>query len=182
MGSTDSLDTFATCQDLESITSGSSGWVLTGSSPSPEVELNKENSSSQVTGSSPSLEVGLNIENSSSQVADRQENLRERESNKQALPTDRKEKVAGGKKDTIDAPKPRFKRKFSSISLSQPICGTEFELGETTNWKIEYKKQAIEYKKQAQLAKKMRIRAHRAEEKLQLVRSQLKKIFDIVMK
>ena len=181
MGSTDSLDTFATCQDLESITSGSSGWVLTGSSPSPEVELNKENSSSQVTGSSPSLEVGLNIENSSSQVADRQENLRERES-KQTLHRDRKEKVAGGKKDTIDAPKPRFKRKFSSISLSQPICGTEFELGETTNWKIEYKKQAIEYKKQAQLAKKMRIRAHRAEEKLQLVRSQLKKIFDIVMK
>ena len=79
MGSTDSLETLATSQDLESISAGSSGCGLTGWSSSPKVGLNKENSSPPVTGSSPSLEVGLNIQKSSSQVADIEENLRERE-------------------------------------------------------------------------------------------------------
>ena len=155
MGSTDSLETLATSQDLESISSRSSGWGLTGSSPSPEVGLNKENSSSQVAVS--------------------EENLRERESNQQASPRDREEKTVAGKKGKIDAPKPRFKRKFSCVTSSQPICGTEFDLGKTTNYKIEYKKQA-------QITKKLRLRADRAEEKLELVRSQLKKVLDIVMK
>ena len=175
MGSTDSFETMATSQDLEGISSRYSGLGLTVRSPSPELGLNKENSSPQVTGSSPSLEVGLKVQKSSSQVVDSEENLRERESNKQASPRDSEEKMIAGKKDKIDTPKLRFKRKFSSVSSSQPICGTEFDLGKTTNYKIEYKKQA-------QITKKLRLRADRAEEKLELVRSQLKKVLDIVMK
>lgn len=175
MGSTESFETMSTCQDLEGISSRYSGLGLTGRSPSPELGFNKENSSQQVTGSSPSLEVGLKVQKSSSQVADSEENLRERESNKQASPRDSEEKMIAGNKDKIDKPKPRFKRKFSSVSSSQPICGTEFDLGKTKNWKYECKKQA-------QTAKKLRLRADRAEEKLDLIRSHLKKVFDIVMK
>ena len=69
----------------------------------------------------------------------------------------------------------RFKRKFSCVSSSQPICKNDMESSNTTNW-------FVEYKKQAQLAKKMRLRADRANEKLEQVRSQLKIINDIVTK
>ena len=136
--------------------------------------MNKDIFSSQAKGSSPSSELRLNKKNSSSQVAVSEEILRERESNKQAWPKGRKVKMVAEKSAKIDAPKPRIKRKFSCVSSSQPICGTEFDLEKTKNWKIEQKKQA-------QIAKKMRLRADRAEEKLELVRSQLKKVFEIVM-
>ena len=175
MGSTDSIDTLATSQDIESIISGSSGWGLTGSCPSPEVGLNKENSSSKVASSNPSPDVGLHKENSSSQVAVSEKNMGEREGKKQASPRDSEEKILAGKKGQTDKPKPSFKRKFSCVSSSQPICGTESDLGTTTNWEFEWKKQV-------QIAKKMRLRAERAEDKLEQVRSLLKNVFDYVRK
>ena len=127
MGSTDSLETLATSQDFESISSGFSGCGLTGSSPSPEVGFNIE-LFSKAKGSSPSSELGLNKNNSSSQVAVSDEILRERESNKQAWPKDRKVNMVPEKNAKIDAPKSRFKRKIGCVSSSQPICGTEIDL------------------------------------------------------
>ena len=86
---------------------------------------------------------------------------------KQDSPTDCKEKKAEGEKSKPQGQSPRFKRKLSCVSSSQPTSTT------TTDW-------FVEYKKQAQIAKKMRLRADRANEKLELVRSQLKIIKDII--
>lgn len=174
MGSTDSLGTLATSKDLESICSGSSVLGLPGSGPSPRVGLNKENSSSRLSGSSPLSEVWMNKKNSSPQVAVSEENLNKREGQNQASPSAREEKLVAGKKK-IEAAKPRFKRKINCISSSQPVCGAEFDLGKETSWEIECKKQV-------QIAKKFRLRAERAEDKLQKVRSLLIKVLDNVTK
>ena len=174
MGSSDSLGTMVTSQDLVSICSGSSEWALTGSVPQPEGGGNKKNLSSKLSSSSPFPEVRMSKDHSSSQVAVSEENLNERESKDKALPRGREEKKIAGK-GKINAPKVRFKRKFSCVSSSQPICGTESDLGTTTNWEFECKKQV-------QIAKKMRLRAERAEDKLEQVGSLLQKVFDYVRK
>merc|ERR1711920_555811 len=114
-------------------------------------------------------EVRMSKDHSSSQVAVSEENLNEREGKDQALPRGREEMTVTGK-GKINAPKVRFKRKFSCVSSSQPICGTESDLGKTTNWEFEWKTQV-------RITKKMRLRAERAEEKLEQVRSLLKKVF-----
>ena len=191
MGSTDSLENIfnsANAQDFESISSGCSGFELKSSSSSAEVELNKENLQHQEQPAKPKKSL-----RTSSQVGVSEESLREREKvnnindlgekrsigalsgNKQALPREGGKKIASGDKRKKDGQSPRFKRKVSCVSSSQPICGNDFDSGTTTNWKIEYKKQA-------QSAKRMRLRAERAEKKLKLVRSQLKKVYDILIK
>ena len=174
MGSSDSLGTIVTSQDLESICSGSSDLGLTGSGPQPKGGGNKKNLSSKLYGSSPLTEDKMCKDHSSSQVPVSEENLHEREGEDQALARGREEKMVKGKCKR-NADNAKFKRKFSCVSSSQPICGTESDLGKTTNWEFEWKKQV-------QIAKKMRLRAERAEDKLKQVRALLQKAIGYVKK
>ena len=93
--------------------------------------------------------------------------------NKQAPPSDAETEIASRSNGKKDGHSPRFKRKVSCISSSQPVCGNDS--GTTTNWKIEYKKQVM-------ISKRMRRRGDRAKEKLELVRSELKKINEILLR
>ena len=93
--------------------------------------------------------------------------------NNKASPSDAEKENAPRSNGKKHGHSPRFKRKLSSVSSSQPVCGNDSET--TTNWKIEYKKQAM-------ITKKMRLRGDRAKEKLELVRAELKKINEILFK
>ena len=93
-------------------------------------------------------------------------------SKKQASPGDGEKKITSVDKGKKDASTPKFKRKVSCLSLSQPIYGDNFDSG-TPNWKMEYKKQV-------QIAKKMRLKADRANKKLYFVKSELKKLYEFL--
>ena len=93
--------------------------------------------------------------------------------NNKASPSDAEKENAPRSNGKKHGHSPRFKRKLSSVSSSQPVCGNDSET--TTNWKIEYKKQAM-------ITKRMRLRGDRAKEKLELVRAELKKINEILFK
>ena len=114
-------------------------------------------------------------------------------------------KSASGEKGRKDEDSPRFKRRVSctqpldppkkrfhlntpkeskngqtpiivkrQVSSTQPISNDDLNSRENINWNMESKKQAA-------IAKKMRLRAERAEQKLELVRSKLKIVYDIIM-
>ena len=98
----------------------------------------------------------------------------------------------GGGNGKKDEGKPKFKRKVSCTqpegisdlysqkkrfrlsSFSQPIAAKDISFRKNTNCNVECKKQAA-------IATKMRLRAERAEQKLEVARSQLKILIDILM-
>ena len=94
--------------------------------------------------------------------------------NKKASPGDGENNIASGEKGKQDTHIPRFKRKLSCLSSSQPVFGNRIDSGKTINWEIEYKKQV-------QTVKKMQLRGDRAKEKLKLLKIELKKMNDIIM-
>ena len=93
--------------------------------------------------------------------------------NNKASPSDAEKENAPRSNGKKHGHSPRSKRKLSSVSSSQPVCGNDS--GTTTNWNIEYKKQVM-------ISKRMRRRGDRAKEKLELVRSELKKINEILLR
>ena len=225
MGSTDSLESLvisSNSQDLESTSSGCSGWELMSSSFSGVIELNKENSE-------PEKEKAITPKKSvrtSSQVDLSEECLRDRDiinndagvelstralsGKKQASPRDFGKSVSGekGKKDEGS---PRFKRRVSctqplgaknfdpskkrlrlsspkgkkngqapiidkrKVISSQPIAAKDLTSRKNINLNLEIKKAAA-------TATKMRLRAERAEQKLERARSQVKILYDTLMK
>ena len=205
MGSTESLEDFVispNSQDRVSINSACSGLELRSYSSSAELEFNKENKQHQEQSPSKlkkSVRTSSQVEESLSEweKPNNINGVQEKPSTvslsakKQALPSDGEKMSASGDKGIKDGREkgfkrklskginderePRFKRKLSSVSSSQPICGNDFHSGKIINWEIEHRKQL-------QTAKKMKLKADRATEKLELVRSELKKVYDILMK
>ena len=205
MGSTESLEDFVlspNSQDRVSINSACSGLELRSYSSSAELEFNKENEQHQEQssfklkksmGTSSQVEESLSEWEKLNNINDVQEKppTVSLSAKKQALPSDGQKVSAPGDKGIKDGREKRFKRKLSkgikderekgikrklsSVSSSQPISGNDFNSVKITNWEIEHKKQL-------QTAKKMKLKADRATEKLELVRSELKKVYDILMK
>lgn len=205
MGSTESIEDFVispNSQDRVSINSACSGLELRSYCSSVELEFNKENEQHQEQSPSKLNKSVFTL----SQVEESLSELEKPNSinvvqekrctislldKKQALPSDGEKISATGdkgikagcekrfkrkmSKDIKDQREQRVKRKLSCVSSSQPICGNDFHSGKVKNWEIEHKKQL-------QIAKKMKLKADRATEKLELVRSELKKVYDILMK
>ena len=114
------------------------------------------------------------VENCNSNDARKKRSTSAFSGNTQASPGDGENNIASGEKGKQDTDIPRFKRKLSCVSSSQPVCGNRFDSGKTINWEIEYKKQV-------QIVKKMRLRGDRAKEKLKLLKIELKKMNNIIM-
>lgn len=194
MGSAESLESdiiTSSSLDVDSLNSICSGWDLTNSSPSAEVELNEENlQQEKENAKQPKKSAGT-----SSQVGVLEENERDKENmnsnttiqlgekqgteapsgSKEASPSECEKKVISGESKKKDGESIRFKRKLSCVSSSQPVSKKDLKSPKATNW-------FFEYKKQVQVAKKMRLEAERSIEKLNMVRSQIKIISDILMK
>lgn len=205
MGSTESIEDFVISPhslDHVSIKSACSGLELRSYCSSVELELNKENEQHQEESPSQlkkSVHTSSQVEESLSEC-EKPHNINvvpekrctiSLSAKKYALPSDGEKISATGdkgikadcekrfkrklSKGIQDKREQRVKRKLSCVSSSQPICGNDFHSVKVKNWEIEHKKQL-------QIAKKMKLKADRATEKLELVRSELKKVYDILMK
>ena len=205
MGSTETLEDIVispNSQDSVSINSACSGLELRSYSSSAELEFNKEDEQHQEQSSSKlknPMGTSSQVEESLSEWEEPNNinNVQEKPSTvslsikKQALPSDGekmsasgnkgikdgrgkrfKRKLSKGKKDEREQ---RFKRKLSCVSSSQPISGNDLNSVKIINWEVEHRKQV-------QTAKKMKLKADRATKKLELVRTEFKKIYDILMK
>ena len=182
MGSTDSLRSMvndSNPQGGESSSSGILGWELLSSTSSGIIDLNIEN-------------LGLE----EAKLVTPKKSVRTSSTgaltgNKKASPRNCRMN-ASGEKGKKDERKPKFKRKVSCTqpegisglasqkkrfrlsSSSQPMAAKDINVCNNPNCNVECKKQKA-------TATKMRLRAERAEEKLELARSQLKILIDILM-
>ena len=194
MGSAESLESnilTSSSLDVGSLNSICSGLDLTNSSPSAKVELNqknlkqeKENAKQQKKSGDTSSKLDVleeygrdkeNMYNNSSIQLGEKQGTEAPSKSKEASLIECKKKVISGESKKKDGESIRFKRKLSCVSSSQPVSKKDLMSQKGTNW-------FFEYKKQVQVAKKMRLEAERSNEKLNMVRSQIKIISDILFK